>query len=171
LKRNEADDERTRLLWSLRRRRFDRFRLVGWDALVAAVPEGGPVPPAVQAKLDERLPMRVYPVEGGYLYKWRYTCEQPPPEGFEVEADGWDHEHCDACNRTIAVGGTAWLTERGSFFQLCPYCYRRVVQYGARAGEQPGPPARGADARGGPAGLKVNRPRGREKNSDTTPKK
>jgi hypothetical protein len=123
-------DERTRLLSSLRRRWFVRYRFVGSDALVARVSKEGPVPPAVQALLDERPSMRAYPVEGAYLYKWRHSGAETSGEGFDVEVAGWDHEHCDACNRTIAVGGTAWLTERGSCFQLCPYCYRRVRQLG-----------------------------------------
>jgi hypothetical protein len=65
-----AADERTRLLRSLRRRRFERVRFHGCNALVAQVLEGGTVPPAVQAKLGEQTEMRIYPVEGGYLYKW-----------------------------------------------------------------------------------------------------
>jgi len=125
-----ATDERNRLLWRLRGRRFERFRFDGCDALTTRVPEGCPVPPAVRANLDEPQPMRGYPVKGGYLYKWPYTDAAAPPAGFVVEAGGWDHEHCDACNRNIEVGGTAWLTERGSCFQLCPYCHRRVVQLG-----------------------------------------
>ena len=117
-----------RLLWRLRRRQFDRFRFVGNDALVARVFNGSPVPPEVQARLDEGEPSRWYPVEGGYLIKWRYDGVEVVKEGFRVETGGWDHEHCDACHRTIPVGGTCWLTLRGSFYQLCPYCYRRLAQ-------------------------------------------
>jgi hypothetical protein len=87
------------------------------------------VPPAVQVKRAERTEMRIYPIEGGYLYKWPHTDATGPPEGFELEAGGWDHEHCNACHRNIKVGGTAWLTARGSYYQLCPYCYRTVVQF------------------------------------------
>jgi len=126
--RKAYTEERKRLLRSLRRRRFERVRFNGCNALVAWVPENGPVPAAVQVKIDERTDMRIYPVEGGYLFKWPYLDAVGPPEGFEMEAGGWDHEHCSACNRNIEIDATAWLTTRGSFFQLCPYCYRRVVQ-------------------------------------------
>ena len=131
--------ERVRLLRTLRRRRFERFRLHGLDALVAHVPDDGPVPPAVAARLDERRSdMRMYPVPGGYLYKWPQHRGAEPPDGFRVEPGGWDHEHCDACSRTIRVGGTAWLTVRGSAAQLCPYCYRRVRQLGEQRHAEPG---------------------------------
>lgn len=73
----------------------------------------------------------MYPVPGGYLYKWPHRGGDPP-EGFTVEPGGWDHQHCDACNRTIGIDDIAWLTVRGSIFQLCPYCYRRVCQFKRR---------------------------------------
>jgi hypothetical protein len=130
LGRKDLIDNRTRLLRDLRRRWFARYRFVARDALVALVPDGSRIPPSVQALLEERRSFRIYPVEGGYLYKWPRTGAATPGEGFEVEAGGWDHEHCDACDRTIGDGGTAWLTERGSLYQLCPYCYRRLRQLG-----------------------------------------
>ena len=43
-------------------------------------------------------------------------------------AGGWDHDHFEVCNRTIAVGDTSWLTARGSPYHLCRYCYGRVVR-------------------------------------------
>ncbi len=130
-----AAEERNRLLRSLRRRRFERVRFKGCDALVAWVPEGQPAPNVVQAGIETGTDMRIYPIKGGYLFKWPYMGAAGPLEGFRVEVGGWDHEHCSACNRNIEIDGTAWLTARGSYFQLCPYCYRRVVQF-RRAGEK-----------------------------------
>jgi hypothetical protein len=128
--RKAGADERDRLLRSLRRRVFDRFRYQGSDALVAHVPEDAPIPPAVQAKIGEPVASRWYPVEAGHLVKWRHDGEIPS-EDFWIETGGWNHEHCDGCNRSIEVEGTAaWLTVRGSFYKLCPYCYRRVAQLG-----------------------------------------
>ena len=124
----DLGDERMRLLRSLRRRRFERFRYRGADALVAQIPEGVPLPAAVRESLAKRSEVRIYPVLGGFIYKWPHYIGGQPPEGFAVEADGWDHQHCDACSRTINVGKTAWLTVRGSSVQICPYCYRRVAQ-------------------------------------------
>jgi hypothetical protein len=126
-----ASDPRTRVLRSLHRRRFERFRYRGTDALVARVPKGGPLPPTVRARLAERSDVRIYPVPGGFLYKWPHSPGGVSVAGFEVEVGGWDNEHCDACGRIISVGGTAWLTIRGSAAQICPYCYRRIGQLGA----------------------------------------
>lgn len=129
--KERSDDERTRLLRRLRRRRFDRIRFRGLDALVAQVSDSAPVPPAVQAKIDQGPPQRWYPIEGGgYLVRWPHTDGAAPGEGLRVEPGGWDHEHCDGCNRPIEVGRTFWQTARGSCFWLCPYCYRRVRQLG-----------------------------------------
>ncbi|HEV3261265.1 MAG TPA: hypothetical protein VG013_30710 [Gemmataceae bacterium] len=126
--KERREDERTQLLRRLRRRRFDRTRFQGVDAQVS---DSAPVPPAVQAKIDQGLPQRWYPVEaGGYLVRWPHTGGAAPDEGLRIEPGGWDHEHCDGCNRRIEVRGTFWQTARGSCFWLCPYCYRRMRQLG-----------------------------------------
>jgi hypothetical protein len=115
----------------LKQRRFERIRLPIQDALVARVSDSVPPPAAVQAKIDERVPQRWYPVEGGaYLVKWIHRGPAAAAEGFWIEAGGWNHEHCDACNRHIPVGRTLWQTVRGSIIWLCPYCYRRLLQLG-----------------------------------------
>ena len=71
--------------------------------------------------------MRLYPVEGAHVVKWPHTGG-PVPKGCTVEPGGWDHEHCDRCNRHILIGRTFWQTASGSCFWLCPYCYRRLRQ-------------------------------------------
>ena len=119
-----GSDERSKLLWRLRHRRFGRFIFAGQDALTIRASENG-LPASVQAQFGN-LRFRVYPVEGGYIYKWPRLPGVATPEGFAVEPGGWDHEHCDGCNRTIRIDGSAWLTTRGSYYELCPYCYRRV---------------------------------------------
>jgi hypothetical protein len=122
-------DERTRLLRRLRRRRFDRIRFKGLDALVARVTNSETVPAAVQTRIDRGPPQRWYPQsDGAYLVRWPYTGGAVPSENFQFEPGGWDHEHCDGCNRHIKVGHTFWQTRRGSCFWLCPYCYRRLLE-------------------------------------------
>src|SRR5262249_46588789 len=82
----------------------------GLDAVVIRVPnDAAEPPPAVAARHAERGPMRLYPVEGAHLVKWPHTGG-PTPEGCTVEPGGWDHEHCDGCNRHINVGRTFWQT-------------------------------------------------------------
>jgi hypothetical protein len=63
--------------------------------------------------------MRVYPVAGGYLYKWPHRDGSDPPPGFTVEPGGWDHEHCDGCNRSINAGRPFGQTARRSCCWLC----------------------------------------------------
>src|SRR5262245_36222898 len=107
------------LLRRLCRRRFDRIRFRALDALVVRVTNGEPVPPAVQARIDQSLPQRWYPQEdGASLVRWPYTGGAVPSEGFQIEPGGWDHEHCGGCNRHIEVGHTFWQTARGSCFWL-----------------------------------------------------
>jgi hypothetical protein len=123
-----GSDERMRLLRRLRDRRFDRIRFRGLDAVVIRVPDdAADPPPAVRDRVASRQPMRLYPVAGAHLVKWPHAGG-PVPEGCTIEPGGWDHEHCDGCNRHINVGGTFWQTARGSCFWLCPYCYRRLRQ-------------------------------------------
>ena len=87
------------------------------------------MPPAVMALVDRTLPYRVYPLDGGeYVVKWPYRGGVVPGREFRIEPGGWDHEHCDGCNRSINVGRTFWQTARGSVYWLCPYCYRRTRQ-------------------------------------------
>jgi len=78
--------------------------------------------------LKKNTVSRWYPSDSGYVIKWPYDGSEPPSEGFRIEPKGWDHEHCDACNRTISLGSRVWLTLRGSFYVLCRYCHRRMVQ-------------------------------------------
>lgn len=123
------DGERLRVLRRLRRRRFDRIRFRGLDAVVIRVSDdAAALPPAVAARHAEGGPMRLYPVDGAHLIKWPHTGG-PVPDGCAVEPGGWDHEHCDGCNRHINAGRTFWQTARGSCFWLCPYCYRRLGQF------------------------------------------
>jgi hypothetical protein len=126
--KGRGGDERTRLLRRLRRRRFDRIRFRGLDAVVR-VSNSAPLPTSVQARIEQGQPSRWYSVEGdAHLVKWPHTNEVTLPEGHALESGGWDHEHCDGCNRHILVGRTFWQTASGSCFWLCAYCYRRLRQ-------------------------------------------
>lgn len=123
-----SSEWRTQLLRRLQRRKIERFRFIGMDAFVARVRDSVPYPPLVQEMIQRCPCCRLYPVKGGYLVKWPYSGDRLPSTDFWIEPGGWDHEHCDACHRTIKVGDTAWLTVRGTPHQLCLHCYRRVVQ-------------------------------------------
>jgi len=122
--------KRTQLLRRLRRRRFDRIRFRALDAVVVRVTDSDGLPPFIRARIANGLPSRWYPVEGGgaHLVKWPHTGEATLPEGHWIEPGGWDHEHCNGCNRHIRVGRTFWQTRVDPCLWLCPYCYRRLRQ-------------------------------------------
>jgi hypothetical protein len=129
----KADNEQRDLtLRKLRRRRFRHVRAAGVDALVAFVTQGEDPSAPVREHLARPEDQRWYPVEGGHLVKWPYEDEPFDATYFRVEAGGWDHEHCSACNRTIAAEQSCWITERGSFFVLCDGCRRRVTNLSRR---------------------------------------
>jgi CRISPR/Cas system-associated endoribonuclease Cas2 len=126
--KSQRDKERMQLLRKLARRHLERVQYVGCDAVVIRTTEERPIGPADHARFADGAPYRIYPVAGAYFFKWRVSDLLGSRDGREIEPGGWDHTHCDACNRSVNVDGSAWLTTRGSFFKLCPYCYRRVRQ-------------------------------------------
>jgi hypothetical protein len=103
-----------------------------WTPWWSACPMPALPPPSVRARIERRRPLRLYPTKGGArLVKWPHTGEALP-EGHWLEPGGWDHEHCDGCDRHIEVAGTFWQTARGSCFWLCPYCHHRLRQLKGR---------------------------------------
>jgi hypothetical protein len=123
------EDKRTRFLRRLCGQRFERIRFRPLDAVVVRVSDSAPPPPSVQARFDNGQPSRWYPEEGGtHLVKWPHTGEGTLAEGHWLEPGGWDHEHCDGCDRHIRPGRTFWQAEADPCYWLCPYCYRRLRQ-------------------------------------------
>ena len=49
------------------------------------------------------------------------------PEGVTAVPGGWDHEHCDLCNKHIDDGDKFWLFEDQRPERLCVDCYDAVV--------------------------------------------
>ena len=113
-------------LRKLRKRKFTRTRVPSTDALVALLPNSGPVSSEIQMRKDSASDMRLYPVADGYEIKWPYDGSSFNHELFHVEAGGWDHEHCTVCNASISAKKVCWITQRGSFVILCGGCYRRL---------------------------------------------
>ncbi|MGL6073059.1 MAG: hypothetical protein ACRC8S_02735 [Fimbriiglobus sp.] len=121
-------EERVQFLRNLQDRSFDEIRFRAADAVVISVPDDVETPPAaVMEQHAARRPMRIYPAEGSHIVKWMFTGGALP-EGCSLEAAGWDHEHCDACNRHINAGHTFWQTTSGPCVWLCSDCYRETSE-------------------------------------------
>lgn len=128
--KNDKADKRDQLLERLRGEQFDQIRLRARDAVVVRVPDDADeAPPFLDELIARRQPFRMFPVEGNaHLIKWPHSEKDTLPEGHSIETGGWDHEHCDGCNRHIDAGRTFWQTVSDPCFWLCPYCYRRLQQ-------------------------------------------
>jgi len=75
---------RNHLLRELRRRRFDRYRFVGTDALVMRAPKEGSLPARIRV-LKQTSDYRLYPKGRGCLIKWKYY-KGPISDGCWLEA-------------------------------------------------------------------------------------
>ncbi len=69
--------------------------------------------------------MILYPGPGGTSMGTQSSPESP--QGGQVVPGGWDHEHCEICNKKIGHGG-----EREGYFSLpdawvCQECYNNFV--------------------------------------------
>ncbi len=128
--KKDKSDKRGQLLERLRGEQFDQIRLRARDAVVVRVSDDADEPPPFLLELvARRQPFRVFPVERKvHLIKWPHSEKDTLPEGHSIETGGWDHEHCDGCNRHIDAGRTFWQTVSDPCFWLCPYCYRRLQQ-------------------------------------------
>lgn len=133
-----AEEERDRVLQSLRGRPFDGIPFRGLDAVVIRVPDDtAEPPPAVRDRHAGRQPWRSYPVEGAHLSTWPHT-DGEVPDGCTVEVGGWDHEHCDGCNGHTSAGQSFWQATDEPCTWLCAVCYRQLQELdGPHDGEAP----------------------------------
>jgi hypothetical protein len=51
---------------------------------------------------------------------------QELPAGAQIVTDGWDHEHCELCNKHIDPPDHAWTNKDG--FWVCLSCFERYVK-------------------------------------------
>lgn len=67
--------------------------------------------------------------EGDWHLSRPYTGGSFDPEKWELEEDGWDHEHCDVCWGRITAGMAYWpnVDPDAGHVDLCEACYARVM--------------------------------------------
>ena len=98
------------------------------DAAVVFVAEGAMPPPLPYESGESRW----YPVQGGHRLAIPYDGQ--PLEGslFDVQKKLWDHTTCDYCSRRIPAMTLCYVTESGTYLELCVDCYGALV--GTRVG-------------------------------------
>ena len=85
-------------------------------------------PPHIEKILSKSCSQRIYPVDGGHIWKVPYDTVKGDEKLFKKEVRGWDHEHCDFCGATIDIGDTCWLSgnTNSEIFIFCEKCYKKV---------------------------------------------
>jgi hypothetical protein len=104
---------------------FRQVRFTAMDAVVVFVPQGEEPPAVVKEAIDEVDAARWYPVSGGFNVKF------PLPDGidrtiFSIEAGGWNHIHCELCNRDIRDSTSYWRSETAKVACICEPCYAEL---------------------------------------------
>jgi hypothetical protein len=102
-------------------------------ALVTFLPEGPECPPAVRIAMQERSGSRWIPEEGGHRVLFLYEGGPYDEAVFRLEAEGWDHEDCNACASPVPAMALCYVTDADRYIVLCPACYDKHVT-SARAG-------------------------------------
>jgi hypothetical protein len=114
---------------------FDQHTFPGIDARMVFLPIGSRPQGRLKEALDHAGQQRAYPVEGGHIIKVPSFHVEEFADLFDVERNGWDHEHCDFCNASINVGQQCWTTRDEYFKVACEICYENL---GAKAAEPSG---------------------------------
>jgi hypothetical protein len=95
-----------------------------WDPLLIFAISRGP---------DVWKPLVFQPSTAYYWAKGAWTNNEEGAkrsaglEGIIAVPGGWDHEHCDLCNKHIDDGDKYWLFEDGRSEFLCDACYAVTV--------------------------------------------
>jgi hypothetical protein len=102
---------------------FRKAIFPGTDALVAFVPQDRATSDRVKEAADEIGDGRWFPVPGGWKVKCPYVGQEFDEELFTIEEGGWDHVHCDICNRTISTGQPCRVSDEEDCHVICEDCF------------------------------------------------
>lgn len=105
---------------------FIPSRMPVLDALVAFIPAGEPIRPAVQRTVDRAGSCRWFSVSGGHELLVPYEGGQYDRAEFKVRLKGWDHETCSGCRARVPAMTPCWVTEDGPLKLLCSACKARM---------------------------------------------
>lgn len=127
--RDNIEDLRARLTQGM----FRKAIFPGMDALVAFVPQDRERFDTIKKAVDAMGESRWFPVSGGWKVKCPHVGQEFDERLFTIEEGGWDHVHCDICNRTIDAGQTCRASEgEDESCIICEECFS-----GLKKGEQP----------------------------------
>ena len=106
---------------------LEDYTFPGTDAAVVFIADGSAPSPAVREVLARSGQQRWYPVAGGHQAKIPFHFVEGHEGLFERERKGWNHEHCDFCDASIAISELCWTapSNRGVFV-FCKECYAKV---------------------------------------------
>jgi hypothetical protein len=122
---DDAENLRDRLTQDM----FRKAIFPGTDALVAFVPQDSASSSKVKDAVDEVGDGRWFPVSGGWKVKCPYVGQEFDGELFTIEEGGWDHVHCDLCNRTINAGQSCRVSENAEeSCVICEECFSSLKQ-------------------------------------------
>ena len=106
---------------------LEEYVFPGTDAASVFVADGNPLPSLVNEVLKRSSQQRWYPVAGGHEAKIPFHYVIGHEELFRREQKGWNHEHCDFCDSTIAMGELCWTApSKNGVYVFCKSCYDRV---------------------------------------------
>jgi hypothetical protein len=91
-------------------------------ALVAFIPKGQPIQPAVQETLDDAGSSRWLEVPGGHELVIPYEGGHYDRTKFTLRPKAWDHETCSGCGSRLSPMTPCWVTQDGPFKVLCTTC-------------------------------------------------
>lgn len=113
---------------------FDQHTFPGMDARTVFLPIGSRPDGRLKEALEHAGQQRAYPVEGGHIVKVPWFHDEEFADLFELEKNGWDHEHCEFCNASISVGQRCWTTRDEQFEVACSVCYQKLQDKQAEHG-------------------------------------
>ena len=117
----------TAALRDFKRSSLREYVFPGTDAAVVFVPEGIRPAQEIQEVLDRSYQQRWFPIQGGARAKVPFHYAEGREQLFEREIKGWDHEHCDFCEASVAIDELCWTAPSGGGFVIfCKNCYAKV---------------------------------------------
>ncbi|MBL9188226.1 MAG: hypothetical protein JNK23_12145 [Opitutaceae bacterium] len=106
---------------------LEEYLFPGTDAAVIFVAEGTELSSDLKEVMGRSSHQRWYPVAGGHNAMIPYHYVKGNEASFQREVMGWNNEHCDFCNASVAIGELCWTAPSGrGIFVFCRECHGKV---------------------------------------------